>query len=528
MPKAVLPMTAEGHSVKANRAVRRRGLLTLGALITGVSAVSGLGSNRANAAQSAQNLPNAYVPIAEKGVASGVATLDDQCKIPAEQIPDLSASVARRLTQLQKPTLGPLLAGYVSRTTEPIGIVGLGSSTTAAENVEIKSRYFSLLIKKLQATYPSGSGTESEVGTNSDGAKRTRPGIHGYNFGVSGTTSADYLTDSKVTMIGALNPRAVTHMVGSNDFAYMVPLGTYKANLVAWINKLRSSIPGPCVHILIHAHERYDYPTPRRHTWDEYRNILQEISAENPRDVVLFDVSEQYRAVGIPSSDPLALMRDDRIHLRESGHLLMANLLAPMLGAASLAAPAVPVANPVHRLVYDDFRRPDASTLGTATTGQDWLIASGTYGIAGNRARVTLGGTALIEAGVKDMDVSAVIANPTVQTCGIIVRAIDDGTRMGLFMDVHGSAQLWIKYGTVNAYFAVGTAVGLRTSANIFRVRSVGDTVEGYVNGVRLINYTLTAEQSAALNTSSNTKAGIRCGVKDSLIGWAEFSVTSI
>lgn len=126
------------------------------------------------------------------------------------------------------------------------------------------------------------------------------------------------------------------------------------------------------------------------------------------------------------------------------------------------------------------------------------------------------------------MDVSAVIAKPTVQTCGMIVRAVDDGTRMGLFMVVHGLAQLWIKYGTVNAYFAVGTAVGLRTSANIFRVRSVGDTVEGYVNGVRLINYTLTAEQSAALNTSINTKAGIRCGVKDSSIGWAESSVASI
>lgn len=74
--------------------LRRRGLLRFGTLITaltGASAISALGTNGAHAA-TAENPPTDYVPIAQKGAASGVATLDLDAKIPSTQLPDLSAT----------------------------------------------------------------------------------------------------------------------------------------------------------------------------------------------------------------------------------------------------------------------------------------------------------------------------------------------------------------------------------------------------------------------------------------------------
>lgn len=75
--------------------IKRRGLLRFGTLVTaftGASAISALGAKNAEAAPGDKNPPNTYVPIAEKGVASGVATLDIQSKIPIPQVPDLSTA----------------------------------------------------------------------------------------------------------------------------------------------------------------------------------------------------------------------------------------------------------------------------------------------------------------------------------------------------------------------------------------------------------------------------------------------------
>lgn len=76
----------------------RRQLLNLGTLVTaftGVSAASALGVNAAAAAPGDKTQPGTYVPVTEKGAASGVATLDTVSKIPLDQLPDLSATYTR-------------------------------------------------------------------------------------------------------------------------------------------------------------------------------------------------------------------------------------------------------------------------------------------------------------------------------------------------------------------------------------------------------------------------------------------------
>lgn len=83
--------------------VRRRRLLTSGTLIaaiTGVSTVSGMESDRAYAAT-----VDEFIPLAEKGMASGVATLDADARIPASQLPDLSALIGEVAAPLQANSL---------------------------------------------------------------------------------------------------------------------------------------------------------------------------------------------------------------------------------------------------------------------------------------------------------------------------------------------------------------------------------------------------------------------------------------
>lgn len=77
-----------------NTGVKRRRLLRFGTLMTaisGASALSALGVNSAHASPGDKTPPANYVPVAEKGAASGVATLDIGSKIPRAQLPDLAA-----------------------------------------------------------------------------------------------------------------------------------------------------------------------------------------------------------------------------------------------------------------------------------------------------------------------------------------------------------------------------------------------------------------------------------------------------
>lgn len=83
--------------------LRRRQLFSLGTLITAFTGVSAMSAQSAAAAPGDKNPPGSYVPLAEKGAASGVATLDLESKIPPTQLPDLSAKYAALDSQGRQP-----------------------------------------------------------------------------------------------------------------------------------------------------------------------------------------------------------------------------------------------------------------------------------------------------------------------------------------------------------------------------------------------------------------------------------------
>jgi hypothetical protein len=79
--------------------VKRRGLLRFGTLVTaltGASAISAIGASSAEAGPGDKTPSTAYIPTSEKGTPLGVATLDTTSKILPGQLPDLSATYARR------------------------------------------------------------------------------------------------------------------------------------------------------------------------------------------------------------------------------------------------------------------------------------------------------------------------------------------------------------------------------------------------------------------------------------------------
>lgn len=90
--------TKEQHALQSAFGLHRRGLLKWGTAIgalTGASAVSALNASTAQAASGDKTPPNTYIPIAEKGAPSGVATLGANAKIDPAQLPDLPATYGR-------------------------------------------------------------------------------------------------------------------------------------------------------------------------------------------------------------------------------------------------------------------------------------------------------------------------------------------------------------------------------------------------------------------------------------------------
>ncbi len=119
----------EQPALETKNGVGRRRLLKFGSLVTaftGASAMSALSGSRANAAPSDKNPSTAYVPTAEKGVASGVATLDTNSKLPAAQLPDLSAKFAPVVGASRHPLTGVFYP-------EGFGTITYGNGVSSAQ-----------------------------------------------------------------------------------------------------------------------------------------------------------------------------------------------------------------------------------------------------------------------------------------------------------------------------------------------------------------------------------------------------------
>jgi lysophospholipase L1-like esterase len=206
--------------------------------------------------------------------------------------------------------------------TTTVKMATMGSSTTFGSNAsDAAHQYVSLLSAAFRSQFGSG-GTTSVLNSS---AAPTGAGLFTRNGGIGGTTAADYINSTRHSNIAILQPQIVTHMVGSNDFAFSVSKATYKANLNAAISAINAEVTGPVFHVLINAYQRMD--TSGSVPFSNYGDAMQEIADAN-NNVMYVDLDPTYRTVwGVPGADPFNVVGTDNIHQDDFGHDLMAKLI---------------------------------------------------------------------------------------------------------------------------------------------------------------------------------------------------------
>lgn len=186
---------------RSDSGVERRGLLKIGTLITaftGASAISAAGATRAQASPVDATLVDGYVPLAEKGAASGVAVLDLEGKVPLSQLPDLSG------------TYGPDNGG------KPVGkgelIVNVRDHGVKGDAVKISGGG---AITAGSAAFTGAGFTVAEVGK----------AFYAVGAGAAGatlsTTIAAYVSPTEITLAATAGTTVANaaHMYGTDDTA---------------------------------------------------------------------------------------------------------------------------------------------------------------------------------------------------------------------------------------------------------------------------------------------------------------------
>ncbi|MGP9528136.1 SGNH/GDSL hydrolase family protein [Glutamicibacter sp. AOP5-A2-18] len=423
-------------------------------------------------------------------------------------------SVYGVIQKTTNPALGAMFAGYARAQIGPVSHVYCGSSSTEGSDQRPADRWVNKLHTGMQAQYASGPGGETPVGDHTTQIYDL-PGLHGYNFGQSGTTVEDYMPASKITRIGQIQPSLITHMVGSNDANLSFTEERYRNGLVAVLDQIDAVVTVPHVHVLIHAHQRQNKDITSY--WDAYRKVLREL-AETRSNVAFVDVSYDFKAIGIPGTDPLDYLKPDEVHLTPPGHDMQARLIGRALEA--------PVEAPKYKVVVkDDFLRANGP-LGVADTGQPWRAVSGEFEVMGNSVGIVSPGTCLIESVAHDFDATLDIYHPgNISTLsGLVFWAKDNDNRMGVFIDA-GSTQ------RIGVYTTIAGATGLRLEIpksisagwHTIRVVARSGALTIFLDGQYITQYTPSAQYYDPLR--GNTKVGFRCGSMVPEMRWAKFSV---
>lgn len=170
--------------------VNRRRILKFGTLVTaltGASAVSAIGATHAEGAP-LQTSPSTFVPVAEKGVASGVATLDTDSRIPLAQIPDLSGIYEQGHCSDLRKWYGALANVYSA----PANILVIGDSNsegTGAGSYDLRWQKVLQDILRKGFQPPSVAGADHPYVTASP---RVIPALTGHPATATGGGQASY------------------------------------------------------------------------------------------------------------------------------------------------------------------------------------------------------------------------------------------------------------------------------------------------------------------------------------------------
>lgn len=138
--------------------------------------------------------------------------------------------------------------------------------------------------------------------------------------------------------------------------------------------------------------------------------------------------------------------------------------------------------------VVDTFTRADnASSLGTADTGQAWTAHAGTWGITGGQATAFSGVdiSATVDAGSADVDVSVTLAalqGGGGEYSGLTLRYVDANNRIRLYLNGGTGSAIVARYRIAGVQSDI-TLGGTWAAGDVLRAVVVGSSLAVYRNG---------------------------------------------
>lgn len=281
------------------------------------------------------------------------------------------------------------------------------------------------------------------------------------NAGVSGNTSADML--SRLPAVLANNPGAglVFMETSVNDFktAGGLTIAQSEANMRSMI--AQCELAG--CRVIIGTSSPFTITSG--FSWSkqiEGNKMAARVATE--RGLPLVDLFN-------PLTDLAAYQTADGLHPNTSGNQVWADNIAKVIAALQTGVQPEPLGTNV---VIDRFTRSDnASSLGSAPTGQAWTAAQGTWGIADGKAYESGGvsnSAALVNSGLTNQVVTGVMS--VAEGTGLVARS--DAAGMNYYMVNVFAGAIYKK--VAGSFTPIGTAAPAGTFVN-------GDTVSLEVNG---------------------------------------------
>lgn len=411
---------------------------------------------------------------------------------------------------ISPPALGTLHAALAARDSGPVVVAATGSSTTVGSFASTTAKnYVSLIGTALQAAYPLDNGATSPATVSLATAVAvppSAPGVQMINAGVTGTDADTYLTSTTRAQLAALNPRAIIHMIGSNDFAASHTLSAYRASVAGQIAALKATITVPCVHILVHTYHRLDVLTTRAPYWSDFAAQLQAIAAADPDNVAYIDASAAFHFAGVPGTDPLDLVQADLIHATDRGYTLLADRILDALQVARepmrSGTPAAPAARA--RWTSDMFTAATGELVGKSTdaalggAAKTWTGTTGAVVInASGQLEQTTPGNFVVGVAMPHPDYEVSVRLPALPTVNSIIlglrRAAVSLGQDTLYLDVASTGAMVFGKRVSSVFTGLATGFGTAAAGDRVSLGILRGVVTVRLNGIDVLTYPLSS-----------------------------------
>jgi len=415
----------------------------------------------------------------------------------------VQAQVGRILPD--RTALGPWHAGLARRHVYPARVIFTGSSTTFGLNATSPfMQYTYRIARATQAVYSSGiPGYEKPVVATGNGYPTLdpNPGVQFYVSAAGGLTSENFINDVNRPFMTWTRPCLMMHMIGSNDSLdaeeYAVTPEDYEENIATNIDAIDATVTSPITHVLVHTYRRSGVTAGK---WKLYLDALHRIAATRP-NVMVVDISGEYERFDHLGDDPMNIIDTDLVHQTDAGHALMADLLLK-----ALEIPPVTGRDP--RVVLEDTFARSTATVGSVEYpgNVQWVaVGAASSQVDAGGLYFTAAGTVNAPGGLNDsFELDATIqfqgtgnTLPGITFCGDAT----DQNRLSIHLNpTTGTVQLWkTQGGTASLIPTTGPAKSFPVGFYRVKVIRQGDRIYGYVDGVKYIDYTLTAAEVSAM-----------------------------